>query len=65
MRRLHVSVLMRLTDIDAMATDAVVFEELSVLDRELFVAGEVVDRSRQAVAANATRNSPRQMQCIL
>lgn len=39
MRRLHVSVLMRLADVDAMALDAIMREQVAVRRGELFVVG--------------------------
>jgi hypothetical protein len=65
MRRLHVAVLVRLADVDAMATHSVVFQQVVILRGELLVAREVVDRGGQTVAAHATRNSAGQMQGVL
>ena len=65
MRRLHVSVLMRLADVDAMSLDAIMREQVAVRRGELFVVGQVVHRGGQAVTANAARNTARAMQGVL
>jgi hypothetical protein len=57
-RRFHVAVFMRFADIDAMAAGAVVRQQSAVRCGELFVAGKVVDRGRQTVAAG-NRSRPR------
>lgn len=64
-RRLDVAVLVRLADVDAMALRAVVLQQSAVLRGELFVAGKIVDRGRQAVAADAARDATRPMQRVL
>jgi hypothetical protein len=65
MRRLDVTVLMRLADVDAMATYSVVGQQVVILRGELLVTREVVDRGGQTITAHATRNSAGEMQCVL
>jgi hypothetical protein len=65
MRRLHVAVLMRLANVDAMAFEAVMSEQLAVPRGEFFIVGEVVHRGRQAVTANAARHTACTMQGVL
>jgi hypothetical protein len=65
MRRFDITVFMRLANIDAMAFDTIVSEQLTILCRELLVVGEVVHRGGQTVAAHATRNTTRAMEGIL
>ena len=48
-----------------MAFHAVVREQVAVSGGELLVAGKIVDRRRQAVAADAAGNTPGAMQCVL
>jgi hypothetical protein len=64
-RRLDVTVFMRLADVDAMAPHTVMCQQVAVLAGELLVVGEVVDRGRQAVATNANRHTACMMQGIL
>jgi hypothetical protein len=65
MRRLDVSVLLRLANGDSMAFDTIVTQEITILRGELFVTGEVLHGGRQAVTANTARNSTRVMKAIL
>jgi len=64
-RRLHVAVLVRLADVDAMAFHTVVREQVAVSGGELLVAGKIVDRRRQTVTADAAGNAPGAMQGVL
>lgn len=63
--RFHIPVLVRLSHVDPMAFEAIVIQQRLVRSRELLVAGEVVHRRRQAVAAHPHWHAPRQMQGIL
>lgn len=63
--RFHIAVLVRLSHIDPMALEAVVLEQRLVRSREFLVAGEVVDRRRQAVATHPLGHAPCQVQGIL
>lgn len=62
---LHIPILMGLTDIDPMAFDPVVVEQLAVSCGELFVGGQVVHGGRQAVAPDPTRHPAGTMQSVL
>jgi hypothetical protein len=65
MSRLYVAVLMRLADIDAMTSDAIMIEQRLVLCRELLVAGKVVDRRGKAVAADPPGHAAGRVQGVL
>ncbi len=65
MGRLDVAVLMRLADIDAMASDPIMIEQTLVLCRELLVAGKVVDRRRKTVAADSPGDAASEVQGVL
>jgi hypothetical protein len=63
--RFHIPVLVRLSHIDPMAFEAIMLQQPLIPSRELLVAGEVVDRRRQAVAAHPLWHAPRQVQGVL
>lgn len=65
MSRLHVAVLVRLADIDAVTPDAIMIEQRLILCRELLVAGKVVDRRGKAVAADPPGHAAGRVQGIL
>jgi len=65
MRRLHVAVLMRFADIDAMASDTIMVEQRLILRRELFVTGKIVDRRGKAVAADPPGDASGRVQSVL
>lgn len=65
MSRLHVAVLMRFADIDAMTLDAIMIEQRLILRRELFVTGKVVDRRGKAVAADPPGDASGRVQGVL
>lgn len=60
-----ITVFLRLSHVDAMAPDAVVRQQRLVLRGERLVTGQVVDRGREAVAADPTGHAACSMQSIL
>ena len=64
-RRLDVSVLMGLANVDPMALKAIVIEQITIRSGEFSVVRKVVHGRRQAVTANPARNAARQMQGVL
>lgn len=56
-RRLGITVFVRLTNVDLLAGDAVVIEQLFVPALKLTLMRQVVDRRGQAVAAMPSRNA--------
>jgi len=65
MSRFHVTVLMRLADIDAMTSDAIMGQQCLVLRGEFLVTGKVVDRRRKAIATDSPGYPAREMQGVL
>jgi hypothetical protein len=64
-RRLGVAILVRLTDVDPLAREVVMFQEPPIAGLELAFGREVVDRRAQAVAAMPSRYSSEFPQRIL
>lgn len=60
-RRFHIAILVRFSDIDPMAFHAIVIQEGLVLLGELLVRGQIVDRRREAVAPHPQRHTAGQM----